>query len=144
MDCVSKGALKIQTSHCGKAVASPAAVLPTCPLTFTTNDEVCANKAASHFQLKCTSVGFPSSTTFSLSPSQPRALSANIDIITDLSSCLNLEANCAPPPSPSPSLATMSKFPTLISSFPRGVRPDLTTSKGSLLIKLSPGPGLGL
>lgn len=74
MDCVSKGPLKIKTSHCGEAVASPAAVLPTRPLTFTTNDEVCANKAVSHFQLKCTSVGFLSSTTFSLSPSRPRAL----------------------------------------------------------------------
>lgn len=74
MDSVSEGPLKIKTSHCGKAVASPAAVLPTRPLTFITNNEVYANKAVSHFQLKCTSVGFPSSATFSLSPSQPRAL----------------------------------------------------------------------
>lgn len=67
--------------------------------------------------------------------------STNIDIITDLSSCLNLEATCPPP---SPSLATMWQLSRIISSFPRGVRPDFTTSKGSLLIKLSPGPALGL
>lgn len=60
---------------------SPAADLPTCPLTATSNDRLCANKSVSHFQRECASVclrNLPSSTTFSLSLSWPHVRTKTI------------------------------------------------------------------